>query len=99
MWGEVIRFYDFGMENEIYDNVSVNSSPPMEILNQPDGSNDITSSLWAKAVLEVPGSPVTLIWKMVGADITPSGDQVISGYFHADPNDFATAAFTIPKCS
>ncbi len=50
---------------------------------------DITASLWAKAVLEVPGSPVTLIWKEVGTDITPGGDQVISGYFYGDPNDFA----------
>jgi len=54
-----------------------------------DGGCDITSELWAKAVLEVHGNPVTLQWKMVGADITPSGDQVISGYFYADPNDFS----------
>ena len=54
-----------------------------------DGGYDITSELWAKAVLEVPGNPVTLRWKMVGADITPSSDQVISGYFYANPNDFA----------
>ncbi|MDB4303397.1 LamG domain-containing protein [Desulfosarcina sp.] len=54
-----------------------------------DGGYNVTSELWTKAVLRVPGNPVTLIWKMVGADITPSGDQVISGYFYADPNDFA----------
>jgi hypothetical protein len=54
-----------------------------------DGGYDVTSNLWAKAVLQVSGSPVTLVWKVVGTDITPSGDQVISGYFYADPNDFA----------
>jgi hypothetical protein len=57
-----------------------------------DGGYDVTSSLWAKAVLQVatsPVTPVTLKWKSVGADITPSGDQVISGYFYADPADFA----------
>jgi hypothetical protein len=49
----------------------------------------LTSDIWGKAVLQAAGSPVTLVWKMVGADITPSGDQVISGYFYADPADFA----------
>ncbi len=59
--------------------------------------DDLTSSLWAKAVLEVPGSPVTLVWKMVGTDITPSGDQVISGYFYADPDDFAYGSSYNPE--
>ena len=63
---------------------------------QNDG-NDLTSSIWTKVVLEVPGSPVTLIWKMVGADITPSGDQVISGYFYADPDDFAYGSRLQPR--
>jgi hypothetical protein len=54
-----------------------------------DEGHNVTSNLWVKAVLEVPGSPVTLVWKMVGTDITPSGDQVIGGYFYADPADFA----------
>ena len=54
-----------------------------------DGGYDITSELWAKAVLEVADNPITLRWKMVGADITPSGDQVVSGYFYADPGDFS----------
>ena len=60
-----------------------------ELCPRVDGGYDVTSELWAKAVLEVPGSPVTLIWRMVGSDITPSGDQVVSGYFYADPSDFA----------
>ena len=62
-----------------------------------DGGYHITSELWARAVLQVPGSPVTLIWKMVGADITPSGDQVISGYFYADPDDFAYGSVYNPE--
>ena len=57
----------------------------------------LTSSLWAKAVLEVTDAPVTLIWKMVGSDITPSGDQVISGYFYADPDDFAYGSSYNPE--
>lgn len=65
-------------------------------LTAEDG-HDLTSSLWAKAVLEVPGAPVALIWKMVGADITPSGDQVISGYFYADPADFAYGSVYNPE--
>ena len=62
-----------------------------------DGGYDITSELWAKAVLDVSGSPVTLVWKLVGADITPSGDQVISGYFYADPDDFAYGSVYNPE--
>ena len=48
-------------------------------------------------MLDVPGSPVTLVWKMVGADITPSGDQVVSGYFYADPDDFAYGSVYNPE--
>lgn len=62
---------------------------PLSSFGATDGGYDLTSSLWAKAVLQIPGFPVTLKWKVVGTDITPSGDQVISGYFYADPNDFA----------
>jgi len=54
-----------------------------------DGGYDISASLWVKAVLQVSTTPVILVWKVVGTDLTPSGDQVISGYFYADPNDFA----------
>ena len=54
-----------------------------------DGGYDITSELWAKAVLNVTNNPITLIWQEVGAATTPSGDKVISGYFYADPNTFA----------
>jgi hypothetical protein len=49
---------------------------------------NVTSELWAKAVLEPATGPVTLVWKQVGADSTPSGATVISGYFYADPADF-----------
>jgi len=54
-----------------------------------DGGYDITPNLWAKAVLQPPAGPVGLAWKKVGSDTTPSGDRVISGYFYADPADFA----------
>ena len=47
------------------------------------------SDLWSKAVLQVEGNPVTLIWKEVGTDTTPRGAKVISGYFYADPAAFA----------
>ena len=66
-------------------------------LSAQDSGADLTSTIWAKAVLEVPGSPVTLKWKMVGADITPSNDQVISGYFYADPDDFAYGSIYNPE--
>ena len=55
----------------------------------PDAGYAVTADLWTKAVLEVSGNPVALVWQEVGADLTPSGDQVISGYFYADPDDFA----------
>ena len=54
-----------------------------------DGGSVVASDLWLKAVLQVSGNPVTLVWQEVGADLTPSGDQVISGYFYADPADFS----------
>ena len=62
---------------------------PETFVSGQDGGSNASSELWIKAILQVPGSPVTLIWKEVGADTTPSGDQVISGYFYADPADFA----------
>ena len=61
------------------------------------GGYDITSELRCKAILHVPDSPVILKWNMVGADLTPSGDQVISGYFYADPNDFAYGSIYNPE--
>ncbi len=62
---------------------------PSTVLAAQDGEYNVTSELWAKAVLQVPGNPVTLVWSEVGSDTTPSGAKVISGYFYADPNDFA----------
>lgn len=57
----------------------------------------VTSSLWLKAVLQPASGPVNLIWKEVGSDTTPSGDRVISGYFYADPNDFAYGSLYNPE--
>ena len=54
-----------------------------------DGGYNVTSELWAKAVLQVATTPVTLVWKEVGSDTTATGARVVSGYFYADPNDFA----------
>ena len=54
-----------------------------------DVGYNVTSGLWAKAVLEVSGNPVTLVWSEVGTDTTPSGATVVSGFFYADPADFA----------
>jgi hypothetical protein len=62
-----------------------------------DGGCTVAADLWTRAVLDVPGSPVTLAWRMVGADITPSGDQVVSGYFYADPADFAYGSVYNPE--
>ena len=62
-----------------------------------DGGYVLSSDLWSKAVLQVPGSPVTLIWKEVGSDTTPSGDRVVSGYFYADPANFAYGSAYNPE--
>lgn len=67
----------------------VQDSDPVDNVDAQDGGYEVGSDLWLKAVLQVPGSPITLIWKEVGTSITPSGDTVISGYFYADPADFA----------
>ena len=63
-------------------------SPSISLAGQ-DGGYDITTELWAKAILQVTGNPVTLVWEEVGTDTTPSGDTVVSGYFYANPDDFA----------
>ena len=64
-------------------------SQDLHVMTPVDGGYSVTADLWAKAVLAVSGSPVPLVWQEVGVDTTPSGDQVISGYFYADPADFA----------
>ena len=64
---------------------------------QRDGGYDVTADLWVKAVLQVSGNPVTLIWKEVGSDTTPSGDRVVSGYFYADPAAFAYGSVFNPE--
>ena len=96
-----IRFDDHGdpigvgfTVYQVQDGTFIELNDGTELL---DGGYDVTANLWTKAVLETPGSPVTLQWKMVGADITPSGDQVISGYFYADPNDFAYGSLYNPE--
>ena len=62
---------------------------PLSENAEPNDGYAVTSELWMRAVLKVSENPIDLVWTMVGADITPSGDQVVSGYFYADPDDFA----------
>lgn len=63
-------------------------SPASAVAAENIGYN-VTSELWAKAVLQTPSGPIYLIWREVGADTTPSGASVVSGYFYACPDDFA----------
>ncbi len=67
------------------------------VFSSQDGGYSPTSELWIKAILKVPGAPVTLVWKSVGTEITPSGDQVVSGYFYADSADFAYGSVYNPE--
>ena len=61
----------------------------MAAASSTDDGYTLTSELWAKAILQVSDAPVTLIWQVVGTDLTPSGARVVSGYFYADPDVFA----------
>lgn len=63
-----------------------------------DGGTVLGFNLWCKAVLQTPSvGAVTLNWKEVGSDTTPSGDKVISGYFYADPKNFAYGSVYNPE--
>jgi hypothetical protein len=62
-----------------------------------DGGKTVTSGLWLKAVLKTPVGNFTLIWKEVGSDTTPSGDKVVSGYFYANPAEFAYGSVYNPE--
>ena len=68
----------------------------VSVINLAEGYN-LTSELWANAVLETSAGDISLVWSMVGWDITPTGDQVISGYFYADPEDFAYGSLYNPE--
>ena len=72
-------------------------SQDLLVMTPVDGGYTVAADLWVRAVLEVSGSPVTLVWQPVGADLTPRGDQVISGYFYADPSDFAYGSAYNPE--
>lgn len=54
-----------------------------------DGGYSVFSDLWLKSVLRTSAGSFTLVWKEVGRDTTPTGDNVVSGYFYADPAQFA----------
>ena len=53
------------------------------------GGYSVNSGLWIKAVLQPLSGPVTLVWREVGTDTTATGARVVSGYFYADPDEFA----------
>ena len=79
-----------------HEYTGVDIDPSLTSSGQSDGTTVdsgggyvLASNLWSKAMLQVPGNPITLIWKNVGSDTTPSGARVVSGYFYADPADFA----------
>ena len=83
--------------NRAYSDTVTVQTASIPVNTEIDGGYDIGSSLWLKAILQVTGSPVTLIWKEVGTDTTPSGDKVVSGYFYADPTDFAYGSVFNPE--
>ncbi len=78
-------------------NFEVVSPASSESIPVEDSGYHVTPGLWAKAVLHTPSNPVNLVWKTVGSDTTPSGDSVISGYFYADPDDFAYGSIYNPE--
>jgi parallel beta-helix repeat protein len=48
----------------------------------------VTSDLWIRAVIQtVEKGPVEAIWRKGGEDTTSRGDNVIWGYFYANPSD------------
>jgi hypothetical protein len=87
------------VENQ-YDGVTVDNTPQSSGDGSKTGSKTgyvLSSGLWEKAVLQPTTGAVYLIWKEVGTDTTPSGDKVISGYFYADPKDFAYGSHYNPE--
>ncbi len=50
--------------------------------------NFVTSEIWIRAVINTEDKgPIEAVWVEGGQDQTGAGDQVIWGYFHANPND------------
>lgn len=64
-------------------------SPEGESISSSYDGYSLDFGLWAKAVLQLPEGPVSLIWKEVGTGIPYVGARVVSGYFYADPNQFS----------
>ena len=62
-----------------------------------DGGYNVTSGLWIKAVLQVSGNPVTLVWEEVGSETLENGDTIFGGYFYADPCDFFYGSQSNPE--
>lgn len=79
------------------DNDGVPDGDGMADDPEEDNGYNVTADLWAKAVLKSPAGDVTLRWQALGSDITPVGAQVVSGYFYADPDDFAYGSICNPE--
>ena len=62
-----------------------------------DSGYMVQSELWLKAVLDVSNNPIALVWREIGSAVFPNGDKLVSGYFYADPADFAYGSLYNPE--
>ena len=90
------------VDDTIDETIATNLSPIMVAFaettaDDSDGGYTVAANLWLKAVFQTPGGAVTLKWYQTGTDTNPSGDTVVSGYFYADPGDFAYGSMYNPE--
>jgi hypothetical protein len=90
------------VDNTVDEKVSTNLSPRSVVfalsgIESQDGGYVVSSDLWLKSVLKTKGGDINLVWKSVGEDMTPAGDKVVSGFFYADPKDFAYGSSYNPE--
>lgn len=95
-------FDDQGNESQGSNIVcGINGKPCPEADGNPPQAVDagyvVVSELWIKAVLHVPNNPVALVWKEIGSAAFPNGDQMVSGYFYADPAVFSHGSVYNPE--
>ena len=92
VWGSsATDVYAVGKDNTIVHYAKQAVDPSL------DGGCRLTDHLWAKAVFQTPGGDLTLAWRLLGADLTPGGAQVLSGYFYAEPEQFAYGSPSNPE--
>ena len=89
-------------DNTIDETISTNLNPIMVAFAETtaddgDGGYTVAANLWLKAVFQPASGAITLKWFQTGTDTTPSGDTVVSGYFYADPGDFAYGSMYNPE--